>query len=47
MEKNKLDKEEQELLESFEQGEGKRVKNRKAEIARHKRYANNTFKKRP
>jgi predicted DNA binding CopG/RHH family protein len=43
--KLKLDKEEQELLESFENGEWVRVANPAAEIRRHQQYARNTMKK--
>ena len=43
--KLKLDKEEQELLESFENGEWVRVANPEAEIKRHQQYARNTLKK--
>jgi len=45
MKKVKLDKEEQELLDSFEQGEWKPVKNAQREIAKHRRYARNTLRK--
>ena len=45
MKKIKLDKEEQDILDSFEQGEWKPVKNRKREIKRHEQYARNTIKK--
>jgi len=45
MKKTKLDKEEQELLDSVERGEWKSVKNLKGEIERHQRYARNTLKK--
>ena len=41
----KLDKEEQELLDTFERGEWKSVKNLKGEIKRHQQYAKNTLKK--
>ncbi len=40
-----MDKEEQELLESFENGEWVRVANPEAEIKRHQQYARNTLKK--
>ena len=43
--KVKLDKEEWELLESFEKGEWKLVANPPAEIKRHQQYARNTLKK--
>ncbi len=42
MQKMKLDKEEQDILDSFERGEWKPVANREREIARHVRYARNT-----
>jgi len=45
MQKTKLDKEEQDLLNSFESGEGKPVANRRQEIARHVAYARNTLAK--
>jgi predicted DNA binding CopG/RHH family protein len=45
MKKIKLDKEEQDILDSFERGEWKPVKNRKREIKRHEQYARNTIKK--
>ena len=45
MKKVKLDKEEQELLDSFERGEWKPVANRGQEIERHVRYAKNTLAK--
>jgi len=45
MKKKKLDKEEQDILDSFERGEWKPVKNRKREIKRHEQYARNTIKK--
>ncbi len=41
----KLDKEEKEILESFERGEWKQVKNLKAEIKKHQAYARKTLKK--
>ena len=41
----KLDKDEQELLDSVERGEWKSVKNLKGEIKRHQQYARNTLKK--
>jgi len=41
----KLDKEEQEIYDSFERGEWKSVSNVKAEIEKHKKYARNTLKK--
>jgi len=45
MKKIKLDKEEQEILDSFERGEWKSVKNLKREVKRHQEYARNTLKK--
>ena len=45
MNKRKLDKEEQDLLESYERGEWKPVKNVKREIERHREYAKNTLRK--
>lgn len=45
MQKTKLDKEEQDILDSFERGEWKPVANRSLEIARHVRYARNTLAK--
>jgi predicted DNA binding CopG/RHH family protein len=45
MNKIKLDKEEKEILESFERGEWKQVKNVKAEIIKHQEYARKTLKK--
>ena len=41
----KLDKEEQEILDSFERGEWKTVPKVKTEIEKHKTYARNTLKK--
>ena len=41
----KLDKDEQEMLESFERGEWKSVQNVKAEIKKHQHYARKTLKK--
>jgi predicted DNA binding CopG/RHH family protein len=41
----KLDKEEKEILESFERGEWKQVKNLKSEIKKHQKYARKTLKK--
>jgi len=43
--KLKLDKKEQELLESFENGEWVRGANPEAEIKRHQQYVRNTLKK--
>jgi len=45
MQKMKLDKEEQDILDSFERGEWRPVANREREIARHKQYAKNTLAK--
>lgn len=45
MAKIKLDKEEREILESYERGEWKSVKNLKKEIERHRGYARQTFNK--
>ncbi|HMP74380.1 MAG TPA: hypothetical protein PKE55_14065 [Kiritimatiellia bacterium] len=45
MPKMKLDKEEQELLDSFERGEWKPVANRKREMDRHVHYARHTLAK--
>jgi len=42
---SKLDPEEKEILEAFESGELKPVKNRSRELARHKQMAEATFKK--
>ena len=42
---SKLDKEEQEILNSFETGELKKSKNSKKEIEQHKLVAEATFKK--
>jgi len=41
----KLNKEEKDILDSFERGEWKQVKNVKAEIKKHQEYARNTLKK--
>jgi predicted DNA binding CopG/RHH family protein len=41
----KLDKEEKEILEFFERGEWKQVKDLKAEIKKHQEYARKTLKK--
>ena len=43
--KMKLDKEEQDLLESFEKGEWLPVADQELEIRRHQQYARNTLKK--
>jgi len=45
MQKVKLDKEEQDILDSFERGEWRPVADRSREIARHVRYARNTLAK--
>ncbi len=45
MKKLKLDKEEKELLESYERGEWIPIKNYKKEIEKHREYARNTLKK--
>lgn len=45
MKKVKLDREEQEVLDSVERGEWKSVKNLGSEIKRHRQYARNTLKK--
>ena len=45
MQKTRLDKEEQDILDSFERGEWRPVANRSREIARHVRYARNTLAK--
>jgi len=45
MNKIKLDKEEQDILDSFERGEWKSVKNVKQEIEKHQQYARQTLKK--
>ena len=45
MDKIKLDKDEQEILESFERGEWKSVRNAKTEIMKHQSYARKTLKK--
>ena len=45
MAKIKLDKEEKEILDSYERGEWKSVKNLKKEIEIHKGYARQTLKK--
>lgn len=42
---NKFDSEEKEILEAFENGEFKRVKNTKQEIEQHKTVAEATFRK--
>ena len=45
MSKIKLDKEEKDILDSFERGEWKQVKNFKAEVKKHQEYARKTLKK--
>jgi predicted DNA binding CopG/RHH family protein len=45
MAKIKLDKEERDLVDSYERGEWKSVKNLKKEIEKHKGYARQTLKK--
>ena len=45
MTRMKLDKKEQDLLESYERGEWKSVKNLKQEIEKHKEYARQTLRK--
>ena len=40
-----LDKDEQEILDSFERGEWKSVQNVKSEIMKHRQYARKTLKK--
>lgn len=45
MKKAKLDKEEQELLDSFERDEWKPVKNAAREMAKHRKYARSTLLK--
>jgi predicted DNA binding CopG/RHH family protein len=45
MTKPKLDKEERELIESYDRGEWKSVKNLKEEIEKHRGYARQTLKK--
>ena len=45
MQKTKLDKEEQDILDSFERGEWKPAPNRRQEIARHVAYARKTLAK--
>lgn len=43
--KDNLDKEEKEILESYERGEWQRVPNHEAEVERHLKIAENTLKK--
>lgn len=45
MSKIKLDKEEKEILDSFERGEWRQVKNLKVEVKKHQEYARKTLKK--
>ena len=45
MTKIKLDKEEKDLLDSYDRGEWKSVKNLKEEIEKHRIYARQTLKK--
>ena len=45
MNKINLDKEEKDMLDSFERGEWKSVPNVKAEIEKHRKYARKTLKK--
>jgi hypothetical protein len=45
MAKIKLDKEEKDVLDSYERGEWKSVKNLKKEIEKHRGYARQTLKK--
>ncbi len=45
MSKIKLDKEEKNILNSFERGEWKQVNDFKAEVKKHQEYARNTLKK--
>lgn len=45
MKKVKLDREEQSLLDSFERGEWKPVKNVAREMAKHREHARNTLRK--
>ncbi len=45
MSKIKLDKDEQEILNSFERGEWKSVRNINGEIKKHQNYARKTLKK--
>ena len=45
MKKVKLDSEEQALVDSFERGEWRPVKNVSREIAKHREYAKNTLRK--
>ncbi len=45
MSKIKLDKEEKDILDSFDRGEWRRVSNFKAEVKKHQKYARSTLKK--
>ena len=45
MDKLKLDKEEKELLDSYERGEWKSIKNLKEEIEKHRGYSRKTLRK--
>jgi predicted DNA binding CopG/RHH family protein len=45
MKKTTLDQEEKAILESYDQGEFKSVRNRDAEMARLRQYARNTLQK--
>ena len=45
MDKIKLNKDEQEILKSFERGEWKSVQNVEAEKLKHQRYARKTLEK--
>ncbi|MCK5306791.1 MAG: hypothetical protein KAJ66_06615 [Candidatus Omnitrophica bacterium] len=45
MKKGKLNKYEQELLDSYERGEWKSIKNTKQEIKKHRTYARSTIAK--
>jgi len=45
MKKTRLDREEQEVLDSFERGEWKPVDDQDKAMARHRRYAQNTLRK--
>jgi predicted DNA binding CopG/RHH family protein len=40
-----LDKEEKDILDSYERGEWKSIKNLESEIEKHKKYAHHTLKK--
>jgi predicted DNA binding CopG/RHH family protein len=45
MSKMKLDEEEKDILDSFERGEWKQVKNFNIEVKKHQEYARKTLKK--